>query len=264
MSENNHTAIYIDTHCHLYDAEFYRDDADAVMQKIEETGVRYVLLASTGTSSLQEVLDFQKKYSHVARAMLGIHPEELHDDLEAQLDFIRKEVEAHEFVAIGEVGLDYYNAECDHEVQKNFFFGILQVAKERQLPVSVHVRDAFDDAIKILEKSQDGRLRGVIHCFTGDLEQAKQFIDLGFALGIGGIVTFKKSNLPEVLKEISLGNIVLETDSPYLAPVPFRGKRNDSSFLPFIVEKLTEIYDLSHEAIASATTFNAKKIFKLS
>ena len=255
-------AHYIDTHCHLFEKEF-EDDIDEVIKKIEDVGVEYVLAANTGCDSLIPLLDFEKKYPRICRSMIGIHPDNVDDDYISQIKFIENNLAKHDFIGIGEIGLDYYEATQDHDIQKKFLIQELLIARESHLPISMHIRDAFDDALEVLKKCQNGNLSGVIHCFSGDVEQAKKCLDLGFSLGIGGIVTFKKSTLPEVLKSVPLEKIVIETDSPCLAPVPFRGKRNDSSFLPFIVDKIAEIYGCSSEEVAEVTTWNAKNIFKL-
>ncbi len=253
---------YIDTHCHLFEREF-ESDIDDVVKKIESAGVEYVLVANTGYDSLIPLLNFEKKYPHICRSLIGIHPDNVDKDYKSQIKFIEDNLVNHNFIGIGEIGLDYYEATQDHEIQQKFLIEELLIARESHLPVSVHIRDAFDDALAVLEKCQNGNLSGVIHCFSGNAEQARRCLDLGFSLGVGGIVTFKKSTLPEVLKSVPLEKIVIETDSPCLAPVPFRGKRNDSSFLPLIVDKLAEIYECSHEEVADVTTWNAKNIFKL-
>lgn len=253
---------YIDTHCHLFEKDF-QDDIDEVIKKIEDTGVEYVLVSNTGVDSLEPLLNFEKKFPHICRSLIGIHPDNVDDDYKSQIKLIEDNLAKHNFIGIGEIGLDYYEATQNHDIQKKFLMQELFIARENHLPISMHIRDAFDDALEVLTKCQNGDLSGVIHCFSGNCDQAQRCLDLGFSLGIGGIVTFKKSTLPQVLKNVPLERIVIETDSPCLAPVPFRGKRNDSSFLPFIVDKISEIYECSHEDVAEVTTWNAKNIFKL-
>ena len=221
---------YIDTHCHLFESDFEKD-SDEVITKIKNTGVEYILLANTGTDSIKPLLNFEKKYPYICQSMIGIHPVNVDDDYKSQIKFIEKNLSEHNFIGIGEIGLDYH--------------------------------DAFEDSLEILKKYQNGNLSGVIHCFTGDAEQARKCLDLGFFLGIGGIVTFKNSSLPKTLNSVPLDRIVIETDSPCLAPAPFRGQRNDSSFLPLIVDKIAEIYNSSHNIVAEITTTNAKNVFKL-
>ena len=253
---------YIDTHCHLFEKDF-DDDIDAVVKKIEDTGVEYVLVANTGVDSIEPLLALEKKFPHFCKTLIGIHPDNVDVDYKSQIKLIEDNLAKHEFIGIGEIGLDYFESPQDHEVQKKILIEELLIARESHLPISMHIRDAFDDSLEILKKYQNGNLSGVIHCFTGNAEQAQKCLDLGFSLGIGGIVTFKKSTLPEVLKSVPFDKFVVETDSPCLAPVPFRGERNDSSFLPFIVERIAEIYGCSHEEVSENTTLNAKNIFNL-
>lgn len=253
---------YIDTHCHLYETDFI-NDSDNVIKKIENTGVEYVLLANTDNESIIPLLNFEKKYPNICKSMMGIHPINVSEDYKSQIKIIEKQLSEHNFIGIGEIGLDYYESSKDHELQKRFLEDELLIARENHLPISMHIREAFDDAINLLQKAQNGNLFGVIHCFSGDAEQAKKIIDLGFSLGIGGIVTFKNSKLSDILKHIPLAKIVLETDSPCLAPVPYRGTRNDSSFLPIIADKIADIYKISSEEVSEITTTNAKNIFKL-
>ena len=253
---------YIDTHCHLFESDFEKD-SDEVITKIKNTGVEYILLANTGTDSIKPLLNFEKRYSYICKSMIGIHPVNVDDDYKSQIKFIEKNLSEHNFIGIGEIGLDYHEAIQDHEIQKKFLEEELSIARENNLPISMHIRDAFEDSLEILKKYQNGNLSGVIHCFTGDAEQARKCLDLGFYLGIGGIVTFKNSSLPKTLNSVPLDRIVIETDSPCLAPAPFRGQRNDSSFLPLIVDKIAEIYNSSHNIVAEITTTNAKNVFKL-
>lgn len=253
---------YIDTHCHLYESDF-ENDSEEVIKKIETTGVEYVLLVNTDTDTITPLINFEKRYPTICRSMIGVHPINVWDDYKSQIKIIEKSLDEHHFIGIGEIGLDYHESLKDHDLQKKFLEAQLDVALDHKLPASIHIRDAFDDALTILAKKQNGNLSGVIHCFSGDIDQAKRCINLGFALGIGGIVTFKKSKLPEVLKQVPIEKIVLETDSPCLAPTPYRGKRNDSSFLSIIVDKIAEIYELPHEIVANTTTTNAKNIFNL-
>ncbi|MDG1344586.1 MAG: TatD family hydrolase, partial [Flavobacteriaceae bacterium] len=191
------------------------------------------------------------------------HPTNVKENFNDELEFVVNSLKTHDYIAIGEIGIDlYWDKSFLNEQQEVFIFQI-RLAIKHHLPIVIHCRDAFDEIFEILDMENCDKLRGVFHCFTGTLEQAKRAIDLGFVLGIGGVVTFKNGGIDKFLNQIDLKHIVLETDSPYLAPVPFRGKRNESSYIIYIVEKLSEIYGLSKEEIADITTKNAEKVFAL-
>jgi len=195
--------------------------------------------------------------------MSGLHPTDVKEDFKDELEFVVNSLKTHDYIAIGEIGIDlYWDKSFLNEQQEAFRFQI-RLALKHDLPIVIHCRDAFDEIFEILDKENCPKLRGIFHCFTGTLEQAKRAIDLGFVLGIGGVVTFKNGGIDKFLNQIDLKHIVLETDSPYLAPVPHRGKRNESSYIMYVVEKLSEIYGLSKEEIADITTKNAEKVFAL-
>jgi TatD DNase family protein len=195
--------------------------------------------------------------------MTGLHPTDVKENYKEELDFITKTLKNHNYVAIGEIGIDLYWDKSFLKQQQEAFRFQIKLAIKNDLPIVIHCRQAFDEIFEILNEENCETLRGVFHCFTGDLDQAKKAISLGFLLGIGGVVTFKNGGIDKFLNQIDLKHIVLETDSPYLAPVPFRGKRNESSYIIYVLEKLSELYKIPKEEIALVTTNNAKKMFSL-
>jgi len=252
--------IFTDTHTHLY----YEQDAEKQAQLMErcfENDVTRLFLPNVDVASIAMIDDLVNKYPKHCFAMAGLHPCDVKDGFEEQLDAIYKSISNRKIYAIGEIGIDLYWDKTTLDKQKDAFHKQISWAKNLSLPIVIHCREAFDEVFEVLESERDEKLRGIFHCFTGNLEQAKQAIDLNFYLGIGGVVTYKKAGLDAVLANIPLANLVLETDAPYLAPVPFRGKPNESSYLIYVAQKLAEIYQVSVEEIASVTTENSKKIF---
>ncbi|HKG07990.1 MAG TPA: TatD family hydrolase [Pedobacter sp.] len=251
-----------DTHTHLY----YETDAEKLsllMQRCFDNKIDRLFLPNVDLASIAQIDSLVSKYPEHCFAMAGLHPCEVKEGYELVLDEICESIADRQIYAIGEIGIDLYWDKTTLEIQKNAFKEQINWAKDLDLPIVIHCREAFDEIFEVLEAEKDEQLRGIFHCFTGNLDQALQAIELGFYLGIGGVVTYKKSGLDEVLKHIPLSKIVLETDAPYLAPVPHRGKPNESSYLVHIAEKLSEIYGLSLEEIASVTTANAMNIFKI-
>ena len=251
----------IDTHAHLYE-EIFHKDLDELIRKMQQCGIKKVLLPCTTIADVEKMHNIKNKYPALFDIMLGIHPEEIEIDYFTQLSQLEKIIKEHSFVGIGEIGLDYKCSRIDRSIQKKFFEHELNLAKQMSLPVSIHCREAFDDMYNIL-KTYKKSLSGVIHCFTGTVEEAQKYIDLGFYLGIGGIITFKNSNLKDILKYIPIENIVLETDSPFLSPSPCRGQRNDPTKLINIIKVLSKIYNINVVDITRITTSNAIKIFHL-
>tara|TARA_Y100000991_G_scaffold206064_1_gene182872 strand:- start:1468 stop:2055 length:588 start_codon:yes stop_codon:yes gene_type:complete len=195
--------------------------------------------------------------------MMGLHPCDVKDDYEEELKIIKSHLDKGKYVAVGEIGIDLYWDKGTLDIQKKAFRQQLKWAKEYDLPVAIHIRNSFDTIFEVLEEVNDQNLRGVFHCFTGSKEQGQKAIEMGFMLGIGGVVTFKNSGLDKVLKELPLDKLLLETDSPYLAPTPYRGQRNESSFITIVAQKLAEIYEVNLEEVAIKTTQNAKTLFNL-
>lgn len=251
---------FTDTHTHLY----YEQDLEKQSQLMErcfENDVNRLFLPNVDLKSIAMIDDLVNKYPENCFAMAGLHPCDVKEDYLAVMDEIYNSIPNRKIYAIGEIGVDLYWDKTTLAIQQNAFRQQIAWAKDLDLPIVIHCREAFEEVFEVLESERDEKLRGIFHCFTGNVEQARQAIDLNFYLGIGGVVTYKKAGLDLVLSEISLPNLVLETDSPYLAPVPFRGKPNESSYLIYIAEKLADIYGVSIEEIANITTENSKKIF---
>ncbi len=254
--------MFIDTHTHLY-VEQFDDDYQTVIDQAMSKGVRQFLMPaidSTYTVKMQKLKNAYPKHIHL---MAGLHPTHVKSDFDKELAHVRENLTQHEYVAIGEIGIDLYWDKTYLKEQQTAFQTQIGWAKEMDLPIVIHARESFDEIFDILAQEQSERLRGVFHCFTGTLEQAHLAISYGMALGIGGVVTFKNGKIDRFLHEIPLEHIVLETDSPYLAPTPYRGKRNESTYIPLIAEKMADIYEVPVEEIARITTANAKNIFKL-
>jgi TatD DNase family protein len=207
--------------------------------------------------------NLKNRYPENIYLMTGLHPTDVKENYKEELDFVTKTLKNHNYVAIGEIGIDLYWDKSFLKQQQEAFRFQIRLAIKNDLPIVIHCREAFDEIFEILNEENCETLRGVFHCFTGNLDQANKAISLGFLLGIGGVVTFKNGGIDKFLNQIDLKHIVLETDSPYLAPVPFRGKRNESSYIIYVLEKLSELYKIPKEEIALVTTNNAKKMFSL-
>ena len=253
----------IDTHSHLYAEEFDTDRTEAIARCFE-SGVDRLILPDIDATSRQAMLDLAASDPLHFFPCAGLHPTSVDGDYKTALKQVETMLSGNQrFYAIGEIGIDLYWDQTFERQQFDAFATQVQWAKELGLPVIVHIRNAIEKTISALEPLADSRLHGVFHCFSGNIEQARQAIDMGFKLGIGGILTFKKSDLPSVVEQIDIQHLVLETDCPYLAPVPHRGQRNESSFLPLVAQKLAEIKHISVEEVAKQTTLNAEKLFKL-
>ncbi len=252
--------LLTDTHTHLY---YERDEQkrSEIMNRCFEQGIRRLFLPNVNTESIPMIDELVQRYPEACFAMGGLHPCEVKADFKDQLTLIKSLWNDRKIYAIGEIGIDLYWDKSTLTFQKEAFLWQIRWAKELHLPIVIHCREAFDEVFEILESERDPCLRGIFHCFTGDLAQANRAIDLGFYLGIGGVVTYKKAGLDLTLKQLPLSKLVLETDSPYLAPVPFRGKPNESSYLIYIARKLAEIYQQPVEEIARVTTENSRLIF---
>ena len=253
---------FVDTHTHIYDKEFDADRTELV-QRAVENGVQMMLLPNVDVTTVVPMLDTFGQFPEHCRVMMGLQPEEVHDDYKQVLARIEKELERDIYIGVGEIGLDFYWDAIFEKQQIEAFEVQLDWAKQLGLPLSIHCRNAFEKMVKILEKKQDGGLRGVMHCFNGTLDEAKTYLDLGFHLGLGGVITYKSCHVRDFLAELPLDRIVLETDAPYLAPVPHRGKRNEPVFLVDTAHKIAEILNITIEQVASATTNNAKSLFNI-
>src|SRR5262245_3800633 len=236
----------IDTHCHLY-LEELRPDLAGIMQRAENEGISRFYLPAIDSSEINNMLLLEKDYPGKCIPMMGLHPCSVKADYEQELKIVADWLSKRPFAAVGEIGLDYYWDKTFVAQQADAFHRQIEWALQYKLPIVIHSRESMDDSIRIVKEHQEGRLLGIFHCFTGNYEQAKEIVDTGFYLGIGGVLTYKNAGLGEVLKNISLEHIVLETDAPYLSPVPFRGKRNESSYLKYVVEKLADVKGVTKE-----------------
>jgi TatD DNase family protein len=254
--------ILIDTHTHLYLEQFDNDRTQVVENAIKQ-GVKFMLLPNIDAASLGAMKELSQQFPENCLPMMGLHPTSVNENYEEELELVEREQAENNYIAVGEIGMDLYWDKSFREQQEDALRRQLKLAKKLRLPVSIHTRDAFDEIFKVVEDELTAELTGVFHCFTGTLDEAKKIIGTGFKLGIGGVVTFKNSKLPEVLKEVSTEHLILETDAPFLTPMPFRGKRNESAYLVYIAEKIAEIKGLAVEEVAEATTQNAFNVFNL-
>ena len=252
--------IITDTHTHLYSEQF-DEDRNEMIQRAIDLGVSRFFIPAIDSNYLDAMLDLEKAFPENIFLMMGLHPTHVKENVEEELAFVKKWLDTRNFYAVGEIGIDLYWDKTFLKQQQQAFKTQIQWAKEKNLPIIIHCRDAFDEIFEVLEEVKDDKLFGIFHCFSGNLEQAKKAISYNMKLGIGGVVTFKNGKIDQFLNEIDIKNIVLETDSPYLAPTPFRGKRNESSYITKVVTKLAEIYNVSEKEIAEITTQNSKDIF---
>ncbi len=252
--------MYIDTHSHIYDTAF-DNDREEVFQRALYHGVDMILLPNTDETTIKPMMDFYENHIDNCKVMMGLHPEGVKDDYKRHLSVIEKEMEKNCWIGIGEIGLDFYWDKSFEKQQLEVLREQLRWAKQLHLPVALHTREAFDAMFKLIEQEQDGGLRGVFHCFNGNQEQAKTAISLGFHLGLGGVVTYKNCGVKNFLEEIPLEKIVLETDDPYLPPVPYRGKRNEIAYIIEVAKMITEIYHIDIKDVAETTSNNAKLLF---
>lgn len=255
--------ILVDTHTHLFANQFDLDRQE-VVQKALDAGVDKLLLPNINSDSIESMHELCQKFPNHCFPMMGLHPCDVTNNYVHQLDIIKSHLEKGSYIAVGEIGIDLYWDKSTLGIQKEAFRQQLIWGIEYDLPVAIHIRESYDAVFEVIEEVNEDKLRGVFHCFTGTVEQGKKALEMGFMLGIGGVVTFKNSGLDKTLKELPLEHLVLETDSPYLAPTPHRGQRNESSFLPIIAQKLAEIYELNVEEVARITTHNSHTLFKLS
>jgi TatD DNase family protein len=252
----------IDTHCHIYSDEFDLDRA-AMVARAQDEGITKMLMPAIDSSTHKQMLELENEFPQTCRSMMGLHPCSVKEGHKDELRISAQWLEKRPFVAIGETGLDFYWDLTFTNEQYHSFQCQIEWALQYDVPIVIHSRNSINECIQVINKNQKGNLRGVFHCFSGSLEQAKQIVDLNFHLGIGGVLTFKKSGLDALIEQIDLTHVVLETDAPYLAPVPFRGKRNECSYIKYIAQKLSEIKQMPVDEIAQVTTANAEKLFWL-
>lgn len=254
--------VLTDTHTHLY-SDAFSEDRKAMMERALNQGVKRFFIPAIDSEYTEAMYDLEREYPAHVYLMMGLHPTSVKDNFEKELQHVELQFEQRNFYAVGEIGIDLYWDTSTLEIQKIAFKRQIQLAKKKRLPIVIHCREAFDEIFEVLESERDDSLFGIFHCFTGTLEQAEKAIGFGMKLGIGGVVTFKNGKIDQFLNQIDLKHIVLETDAPYLSPVPYRGKRNESSYLSLVCKKVAELYNLSEEEVAQITTENSRKIFNI-
>lgn len=252
--------ILTDTHTHLYSEAFDKDRSE-VIKKALEKGIQRFFIPAIDSTYTEAMFSLRDAYPENIFLMMGLHPTHTKDNYKEELRHVEGMLSDHKFYAVGEIGIDLYWDNTFFEQQREAFRFQIQLAKKHNLPIVIHCRDAFDEIFEVLESEKGDDLFGIFHCFTGTLEQAHKAISYNMKLGIGGVVTFKNGKIDTFLQEIALKHIALETDSPYLSPTPYRGKRNESAYLVYVLEKLSEIYGISKEKIAEITTENSKEVF---
>jgi TatD DNase family protein len=253
--------MFIDTHAHIYTSEF-AEDLDKVIMAAKEAKISRIYMPNIDQESISEVKKLAELYPDICKPLMGLHPCYVKEDYKTQLKVIKQELFNNDYLGVGEIGLDFYWDKSFTEQQIEAFRLQINWASELKLPIIIHSRESLDMTISIVTELQKGNLTGIFHCFTGTLAQAKKIQDLGFKMGIGGVLTFKNSGLDKIVKNIELEHLVLETDAPYLSPTPFRGKRNESSYITLIAQKLADITVKSIEEIGKITTQNADSIYQ--
>jgi len=251
-----------DTHIHLY-SELFDSDRDQIINKALRNGITRFFIPAIDSSHTLKMYNLEREYPNNVFLMMGLHPTHVKKNYKKELDHVKEQLEARKFVAIGEIGIDLYWDKTMLKEQQDAFLIQIQLAKKYKLPIIIHCRDAFNEVFEVLDAEKSDDLHGIFHCFTGTLKQAKRAISLNMKLGIGGVITFKNGKIDKFLSEIDLSNIVLETDAPYLSPVPHRGKRNESIYLLNILKKVASIYKIEIQEVARVTTQNSINIFKV-
>ena len=249
-----------DTHTHLY-SDAFDADREAMMQRAISAGISRFFIPAIDSGYTEAMYQLEKDFPEHVYLMMGLHPTSVKDNYKEELAHVKAQFALRKFYAVGEIGIDLYWNTSTLEIQKQAFKEQIQLAKKYKLPIVIHCRDAFDEIFEVLETEKDDALFGIFHCFTGTLEQAKSAIGFNMKLGIGGVVTFKNGKIDQFLSQIDLKHIVLETDAPYLSPVPYRGKRNESSYLSLVCKKVAEVYSIPEEEVARITTENSKAVF---
>lgn len=254
--------ILTDTHTHLYSEEF-KADLDQLLNSASVLGIERFFMPNIDSTSVEDMLRIEERHPGKCFPMMGLHPCSVKENWKEEMKIVEDWFQKRKFAAVGEIGIDLYWDKTFIEEQKTVFKRQIEIAIQHNVPIVIHTRDSFDVAYEIVNENRNENLNGVFHCFTGNIEQAKKVTGMGFFLGIGGVVTFKNGGLDKILPHIDLNHVVLETDAPYLAPVPFRGKRNEPAYLLKIAEKIAEIKNISVEEVAAVTTANSKKLFKM-
>jgi TatD DNase family protein len=252
----------IDTHTHLYSEKFNEDREERIQEAID-AGVKQFFMPNIDATTIEGMNRLVQRFPKNCFAMMGLHPCSVNENVEQELQLVEQELKTKKYIAVGEIGMDLYWDKSFQVEQEMAFRKQIEWAKELNLPIDIHCREAFDEILTIMDDLNDDGMKGVFHCFTGSFEQAQHILNYGdFKLGLGGVVTFKNSGLDKVIKKLKLEDLVLETDAPYLAPVPFRGKRNESAYLFNVAEKISDILEVSVAEVAVKTTKNALQIFK--
>ena len=254
--------IITDTHTHLY-SEAFENDRSEMMQRALDNNVSRFFIPAIDSSYTESMLNLEKNYPECVFLMMGLHPTHVKENYKEELLHVKKMLDSHKFYAVGETGIDLYWDKSTLDIQVEAFKFQIKLAKQYGLPIVIHCRESFDEIFEVLESEKSEDLFGIFHCFTGTIEHAKKAISYNMKLGIGGVVTFKNGRIDQYLNQIDLKHIVLETDSPYLAPTPYRGKRNESSYILSVLKKVAEIYKISEEKMAEITTQNSKEIFSI-
>lgn len=250
----------IDTHAHIYSEEF-KEDRNDMLRVAFEKGVEKIYMPNLDHTSIDGMMELEAKYPGQCMAMMGLHPTYVKKDFEKELYLVEDWLRKRKFAAVGEIGIDLYWDVTFRPQQEEAFKIQVELAKKHHLPIVIHCRNSMKETLDLLQSLVSDELKGVFHCFIGTVEEAKQIIEMGFYMGIGGVATFKNGGLDKVLPDIDLKHLVLETDSPYLAPTPHRGKRNDPGFIPLIAQKVAEIKKIGLEEVAKETTFNALQLY---
>ena len=252
--------ILTDTHTHLY-SEAFDEDQELMMKRAMDLGVERFFVPAIDSTYAARMYSLERQYPTAVFLMMGLHPTHVKENYEEELEFVEKQFQKRSFYAVGEIGIDLYWDKSYLKQQQMAFVQQIKLAKKYKLPIVIHSRESFDEIFEILEEEKGDDLYGIFHCFTGTMEQAQKAIAYNMKLGIGGVVTFKNGKIDRFLEQIDLNHIVLETDAPYLAPMPYRGKRNESSYIVHVLDKLSQIYGLPKKEIARITTENSKQVF---
>jgi len=253
--------IFTDTHTHLY-LDAFDEDRQVVIENAIKQDIKYMLLPNINSKSVEPMLDLCEQFPNNCFPMMGLHPTSVKENYKEELKKVEEQFTQRDFIAVGEIGIDLYWDKTFLKQQEEVFRFQIELALEKDIPIVIHSRKSFDEIFSVLEDYRNSKLRGVFHCFTGTIEQAHLAIDLGFYLGIGGVVTFKNSGLNKIVEKVDLKHLVLETDSPFLAPMPFRGKRNESAYINLIAAKVANMKNTDKETVAKITTANAINLFK--
>lgn len=251
---------FIDSHAHIYLSQF-KEDLPDILEQSQQEGVTRIYMPNIDHTSIDDMMEVEQQYSESCFAMMGLHPCSVKKGFEKELYIVEEWLAKRKFVAVGEIGTDLYWDKTFWEQQQEAFRVQVEWAKQYNLPVVIHCRDSINETIELVEQLKDDSLTGVFHCFSGDLDQAQRIINMGFVLGIGGVATFKNGGLDKVIPDVSLDHLVLETDSPYLAPVPHRGKRNEPAYIPLVAKKIASLKQVGLDEVAAKTTLNSLKLF---